>query len=120
MNRMTNIGDLLPFSQSTDIVLFFFVLCSSSSFLTIRQRASEESAIGPCSLFPSPHPLGLVVNKSPVVFIFMRALDDPVRENSGSVNRLVASLLIQKMRTQDSAIHLSNNWGLANKSLSTG
>ena len=32
------------------------------------------------------------------VFIFMpviRALDDPVRENIGSVNRLVASLLIE-------------------------
>ena len=69
--------------------------------------------------FPFSHPLGLVVNKSPV-FIFIRTLDDRLRENSGSVNRLVASLLIDKMRMQDSAIHLSNNWGLANKSLSTG
>ena len=97
MNQMTNIGDLLPFSQSTDIVLFFiFFICCCSSFLTIRQRVSEESAIGPCSLFPSPHPLGLVVNKSPVVFIFIRALDDPVRENSGSVNRLVPLAIDRK------------------------
>ena len=93
MNRMTSIGDLLPFSQSTDIVLIFFLLCSS---LTASERRERHRSM---FSFPYPHPLGFVVSKSPVVFIFIRGLNDPVRENSGSVNRLVASLLIQKMGT---------------------
>lgn len=83
MNPMTSIGDLLPFSQSTNIFLFFFPSFIFFFFdnLTIQH---ERLLIKPIPGFS--------------VFIFMpviRALDDPVRENIGSVNRLVASLLIE-------------------------
>ena len=91
MNRMTNIGDLFPFSQSTYIVLFsfFFVLLllfwQFDNLTACERRERRRSVFS----FPYLHPLGLVVNKSPVVFIFIRTLDDRLRENSRSGNRLV-------------------------------
>ena len=93
MNRMTNIGDLLSFSQSTYIVLFsffFVVLLLFWQFDNLTACERRERCRSVFS-FPYLHPLGLVVNKSPVVFIFIRALDDRLRENSRSGNRLVAS-----------------------------
>ena len=65
MSRMTSTGDLLPFSQSTNIFLFFLFLRSCSFFCQFENSTARER---------------LLINPTPSfsVFIFIRALDDPV------------------------------------------
>ena len=44
--------------------------------------------------FSHPHPIALKVNKPPAVFVLIRSLDDLLRQNRGSVNMLVITLLL--------------------------
>jgi len=76
-------------SLYTDVVLFFFSLAGErASEARARERARSERKKNKERLFSSspmhPFPLALADNKSPAVFIFIRALDDFERENHGS------------------------------------
>ena len=44
--------------------------------------------------FSHPHPIALQVNKPTAVFVLIRSLDDLLRQNRGSVNMLVITLLL--------------------------
>lgn len=44
--------------------------------------------------FSYPHPTALKVNKPTAVFVPIRSLDDLLRQNRGSVNMLVITLLL--------------------------
>ena len=44
--------------------------------------------------FSHPHPIALKVNKPTAVFVLIRSLDDLLRQNGGSVNMLVITLLL--------------------------
>ena len=44
--------------------------------------------------FSQPHPIALKVNKPTAVFVLIRSLDDLLRQNRGSVNVLVITLLL--------------------------
>ena len=44
--------------------------------------------------FSHPHPIALKVNKPAAVFVLIRGLDDLLRQNRGSVNMLVITLLL--------------------------
>ena len=44
--------------------------------------------------FSHPHPTALKVNKPTAVFVRIRSLDDLLRQNRGSVNMLVITLLL--------------------------
>ena len=73
-------------SLYTDVVLFFFSLTGErASEARARERARSERKKNKERLFSSSpmHPflLALAENKSPAVFIFIRALDDLEREN---------------------------------------
>lgn len=44
--------------------------------------------------FSHPHPIALKFNKPTAVFVLIRSLDDLLRQNRGSVNMLVITLLL--------------------------
>ena len=44
--------------------------------------------------FSHPHPIALKVNKPTAVFVLIRSLDDLLRQNRGSLNMLVITLLL--------------------------
>ena len=50
--------------------------------------------------FSHPHPISLKVNKSTAVFVLIRSLDDLLRQNRGSVNMLVITLLLSLVELQ--------------------
>ena len=50
--------------------------------------------------FPHPYPIALKVNKSTAAYVFIRGLDDLLRQNRGSVNILVITLLLSLVELQ--------------------
>ena len=54
--------------------------------------------------FSHPHPIALKVNKPTAVFVLIRSLDDLLRQNRGSVNMLVLTLLLCLVELQTDKI----------------
>lgn len=64
--------------------LCVFYLCSETTMLRVSKKVLLS-----ISSFPHPYPLVLAVNKSPAVFVFLRALHDLFRENRRSYGLLL-------------------------------
>lgn len=90
----TNDGDANEkFAAKLACTQTFFLFFSKIDDHASEAGAEHESEGGARErksfcIFSHHHPLALAVFKSSAIFLFMRALDDLLRENGRSVNRL--------------------------------